>query len=76
LKFKIFSIVQENIDMAQFYNQNQSNRFSEQVTDITSGSIEKAQQHIYNFFLEVMAHLGLRGKWYSVDTIIGDMVGL
>jgi uncharacterized protein YhbP (UPF0306 family) len=22
------------------------------------------------------AHLGLRGKWYSVDTIIGDMVGL
>ncbi len=40
--------------MAQFYNQNQSNRFSEQVTDITSGSIEKAQQHIYNFFLEVI----------------------
>ena len=25
---------------------------------------------------EDMAHLGLRGKWYSVDTIIGDMVGL
>ena len=23
-----------------------------------------------------LAHLGLRGKWYSVDTIIGDMVGL
>jgi hypothetical protein len=22
------------------------------------------------------AHLGLRGKWYSIDTIIGDMVGL
>lgn len=40
--------------MAQFYNQNQSNRFSEQVTDITTGSIEKAQQHIYNFFLEII----------------------
>ena len=26
--------------------------------------------------LDQMAHLGLRGKWYSVDTIIGDMVGL
>ena len=24
----------------------------------------------------LLAHLGLRGKWYSVDTIIGDMVGL
>ena len=25
---------------------------------------------------KIMAHLGLRGKWYSIDTIIGDMVGL
>ncbi|MCL1493497.1 MAG: hypothetical protein M1G31_22465 [Pseudanabaena sp. Salubria-1] len=25
---------------------------------------------------EKRAHLGLRGKWYSIDTIIGDMVGL
>ena len=25
---------------------------------------------------EQSAHLGLRGKWYSIDTIIGDMVGL
>ena len=26
--------------------------------------------------ITAMAHLGLRGKWYSIDTIIGDMVGL
>ena len=42
--------------MAQFYNQNQFNRFSEPVTDITAGSIEKAQQHIYNFFLGIIKH--------------------
>ena len=28
------------------------------------------------YSLDLRAHLGLRGKWYSVDTIIGDMVGL
>jgi len=40
--------------MAQLYNQNQFNQFPEQVTDITTGSIEKAQQHIFNFFLEII----------------------
>jgi hypothetical protein len=39
--------------MSKFYNQNQ---FSEQVTDITTGSIEKAQQHIYSFFLDIIKH--------------------
>ncbi|MCL1491461.1 MAG: hypothetical protein M1G31_12010 [Pseudanabaena sp. Salubria-1] len=32
--------------------------------------IENHQQQLKS------AHLGLRGKWYSIDTIIGDMVGL
>jgi len=40
--------------MAQFYDQNQFNQFPEQVTDITAGSIEKAQQYIFNFFLEII----------------------
>ena len=42
--------------MSQFNNQNQFSRFSEPVTDITAGSIEKAQQHIYNFFLGIIKH--------------------
>ena len=51
--------------MAQFYNQNQSNSFSEQVTDITTGSIEKAQQHIYDFFLEII-------KYYESEVILNQ----
>ncbi|TYQ28650.1 hypothetical protein PseudUWO311_03935 [Pseudanabaena sp. UWO311] len=51
--------------MAQFYNQHQSNRFSEQVTDITAGSIEKAQHHIYNFFLEII-------KRYDSEVILNQ----
>ncbi len=31
---------------------------------------------ITNLNERMRAHLGLRGKWYSIDTIIGDMVGL
>ncbi|PZV16193.1 MAG: hypothetical protein DCF20_08610 [Pseudanabaena sp.] len=40
--------------MAQFYHQNQFNYIAKQTTDVTSGSIEKAQQNIYNFFLEII----------------------
>jgi hypothetical protein len=38
------------------HNQKQSERFSEQITNITVGSIDKAQQHIYNFFLEAIKY--------------------
>ncbi len=40
--------------MAQFYNQHHSKQVAEQVSDITAGSIDKAQQYIYNFFLEII----------------------
>lgn len=42
--------------MAQFYNQYQLEKTSEQVTDITAGSIDQAQQHIYNYFLEIIKY--------------------
>ena len=42
--------------MAQFDQHHQSERFSEQITDITVGSLDKAQQHIYNFFLGIIKH--------------------
>ncbi|PZO37396.1 MAG: hypothetical protein DCF19_18870 [Pseudanabaena frigida] len=40
--------------MAQFYNHRRSEQFAEQITDITAGSIDKAQQYIYNFFLGII----------------------
>ncbi|MFM7887661.1 MAG: hypothetical protein ACKPCM_13440, partial [Pseudanabaena sp.] len=53
----------EYIVMAQFYNQHESDHFQDQVTDITFGSLEQAQQHIYNFFLAIIKH-------YQVDDIL------
>ncbi|MCA6572881.1 MAG: hypothetical protein IM516_01830 [Pseudanabaena sp. M158S2SP1A06QC] len=49
--------------MEQFYNQYESEYFQEEVTDITSGSLEKAQQHIYSFFLTIIKH-------YQVEDIL------
>jgi len=51
--------------MAQFYNQYESEHFQEQVTDITSGSLDQAQQHIYNFFLTIIKH-------YPIDNILNQ----
>ncbi len=49
--------------MAQFYNQHKSDQFAEQITDITAGSIDKAQQHIYSFFLGII-------RYYQVEEIL------
>ena len=46
----------ENINMAQLSNQYQSEQLSEQVTNMSAGSIDKAQQYIFNFFLEISRH--------------------
>jgi len=51
--------------MAQFYNQYESEHLQEQVIDITSGSLEQAQQHIYNFFLAIIKH-------YQADDILNQ----
>lgn len=47
--------------MAQPYNQHKS----EQITDITAGSIDQAQQHIYVFFLEII-------KYYQCEEILNQ----
>jgi hypothetical protein len=49
--------------MTQFDHQHQSEKFSEPITEITVGSIDKAQQHIYNFFLGII-------KYYSAEDIL------
>ena len=47
--------------MAQPYNQHKS----EQITDITAGSIDQAQQYIYVFFLEII-------KYYQSEEILNQ----
>ncbi|WP_271251839.1 hypothetical protein [Pseudanabaena sp. Chao 1811] len=51
--------------MAQFYNNYESGNFHEQITDITSNSLEQAQQHIYNFFLSIV-------KNYQADEVLNQ----
>lgn len=51
------------MNMAQFYNHYESTHANEQITDITTNSIEQAQQHIYNFFLGII-------KYYQTDEIL------
>lgn len=42
--------------MAQFYNHYESTHSNGQITDITTSSVEQAQQHIYSFFLGMIKH--------------------
>lgn len=42
--------------MAQFHNHYSPEYAHEQIQDITAISIDKAQQHIYDFFLEIIKH--------------------
>ena len=51
--------------MTQFYNQHHSKQVAEQVSDMTAGSIDKAQQYIYNFFLEII-------KYYPSEEILNQ----
>ena len=49
---------------------------SEVFTEVVSKITHIKRGILYETIQIILAHLGLRGKWYSIDTIIGDMVGL
>ena len=51
--------------MSQFYNQRKFESNSEQNTDMSAGSIDKAQQQIYNFFLRII-------KYYKTEEILNQ----